>query len=65
MLILSRRPGEVIRIGEDVIVTILGIKNGQVRVGVSAPKRVPVHRQEVYERIHSDPSTRESAGAYA
>lgn len=51
MLILTRRPGESVRIGDDVIVTILSMKGNQVRLGIAAPRTVPVHRQEIYERI--------------
>ncbi len=51
MLILTRRVGETIMIGEDVKVTILGVKGNQVRVGIDAPKEVGVHREEVYDRI--------------
>jgi carbon storage regulator CsrA len=53
MLILSRRPGECVKIGDEVTVTVLGIRNGQVRIGVTAPKSVAVHREEVYERIQA------------
>jgi carbon storage regulator len=51
MLILTRRPGESIIIADDVVVTILGVNRNQVRVGVTAPRRTPVHREEVYRRI--------------
>lgn len=52
MLILTRRPGETIMIGgKEVTVTVLSIKGNQVRVGVNAPKDVPVHREEIYERV--------------
>ncbi len=51
MLILTRRVGETVMIGDDVAVTILGVKGNQVRVGVNAPKEVSVHREEIYERI--------------
>jgi carbon storage regulator len=51
MLILTRRIGESVMIGEDVSVTVLGVKGNQVRIGVQAPKSVSVHREEVYERI--------------
>ena len=51
MLILTRRVGESIMIGEEVVVTVLGVKGNQVRIGVNAPKEVSVHREEIYERI--------------
>ena len=51
MLILTRRVGETVMIGNDVTVTVLGVKGNQVRVGVNAPKDVAVHREEIYERI--------------
>jgi len=51
MLILTRRVGESLMIGDDVSVTILGVKGNQVRVGVNAPRDVAVHREEIYERI--------------
>lgn len=51
MLILTRRLNETIMIGDDVTVTVLGVKGGQVRLGVLAPKETAVHREEVYERI--------------
>ena len=54
MLILTRRVGETIMIGEDVAVTILGVTGNQVRVGVNAPKETSVHREEVYERIQQE-----------
>jgi carbon storage regulator len=53
MLILTRRIGETIRIGEDITVTVLGVTGQQVKFGTSAPKEVNVHREEIYERIHS------------
>ncbi len=52
MLILTRKVGEALMIGGDVIVTVLGISGNQVRIGVNAPREVPVHREEVYDRIH-------------
>ena len=54
MLILTRRVGETVMIGEEVAVTILGVKGNQVRVGINAPKNVAVHREEIFERIKSD-----------
>lgn len=51
MLILTRRVGETLVIGDDVTVTVLGIKGNQVRIGVKAPKDVTVHREEIFERI--------------
>ena len=51
MLILTRRVGETVVIGDEVTVTVLGIKGNQVRIGVKAPKTVAVHREEIFERI--------------
>lgn len=51
MLILTRRVGEVIRIGTDIEVTILDVRGGQVRIGIRAPKEIPVHREEIYNKI--------------
>ena len=51
MLILTRRIGEVLMIGNDVTVTVLGVKGNQVRVGINAPKDIAVHRQEIFERL--------------
>jgi len=54
MLILTRRVGESVMIGDDVSITVLGVKGNQVRIGVNAPKDVSVHRQEIYERIRKE-----------
>ncbi|MEX0430647.1 carbon storage regulator CsrA [Spiribacter insolitus] len=54
MLILTRRVGETLMIGDDVAVTVLGVKGNQVRIGVKAPKDVTVHREEIYERIRGE-----------
>ncbi|AOA71997.1 MAG: carbon storage regulator [Stenotrophomonas rhizophila] len=51
MLILTRRVGETLMIGNDVSVTVLGVKGNQVRIGITAPKDVAVHREEIYQRI--------------
>jgi carbon storage regulator len=54
MLILTRRIGETLMIGSDVTVTVLGVQGNQVRLGIAAPRDVPVHREEVFERVKQE-----------
>ncbi len=51
MLVLTRKSGENIRVGSDVVVTVLSVRSGQVKLGIEAPKGITIHRGEVYERI--------------
>ena len=60
MLILTRRVGETVMIGDNVTITVLGVKGNQVRIGVDAPRDVAVHREEIYERIKNEQTTEES-----
>ena len=60
MLILTRRVGETVVIGEDISVTVLGVKGNQIRLGINAPKDVAVHRQEIFDRIQNEST--DSAG---
>ena len=63
MLILTRKVGETLKIGDDVSVTVLGIKGGQVRIGIAAPNDVPIHRQEIYDRIHDEIAEEKSSSS--
>lgn len=62
MLILTRRINETLNIGDDVQVTVLGIKGNQVRIGINAPRDVPVHREEIYQRIKREERNAASGG---
>lgn len=65
MLILTRRVGETIVIGDEVIITVLGIKGNQVRIGINAPKDVSVHREEIYQRIQKEKEEKSSSASAA
>lgn len=54
MLILTRKPGETVFVGDTIQVTILGVKGNQVRIGFQCPNEIPVHREEVYRRIQAE-----------
>lgn len=62
MLILTRRVGETLMVGDDVTVTVLGVKGNQVRIGVNAPKDVSVHREEIYQRIQKEKAEAQKSG---
>ena len=62
MLILTRRVGEALMIGDEVTVTILGVKGNQVRLGIDAPKTVAVHREEIFDRIKGEKGELENRG---
>lgn len=54
MLVLTRRPNETIRIGDNITITVLGVKGNQVRIGVNAPKEISVHREEIYKLVQEE-----------
>ena len=63
MLILTRRVGETLMIGDNVTVTVLGVKGNQVRIGITAPKDVGVHREEIYQKIGKEDDSKADSGA--
>ena len=65
MLILTRKIGEAVKIGDDIEVSIIGVKGNQVRLGINAPNDVAVHREEIYERIKQDSQSAEPANPKA
>ncbi len=64
MLILTRRVGETLMVGDDVSITVLGVKGNQVRIGINAPKEIPVHREEIYNRIKNEEGNSDPEGNF-
>jgi carbon storage regulator len=58
MLILTRKVGEALKIGDEVTVTVMGVKGNQVKIGIDAPKDVAVHREEIYEKVQAEKAQR-------
>jgi carbon storage regulator len=54
MLVLTRKPGEIVRIGDDVSICILEVSGGQVRIAIKAPREIPVHREEIYQMVQAE-----------
>jgi carbon storage regulator len=63
MLVLTRRVGEAVRVGDDILVTVVGLKGKEIRIGISAPKDLAVHREEIYARIRQSGAGTASAAA--
>lgn len=61
MLILTRKEGESVRLGDDIVITVVGVKGGAVRLGIAAPRDLAVHREEIYERVQKEGAREDSA----